>query len=134
MTGETTETDTAEAVDASGKSEDGAATDAVPATPTEAEIEVFYTFTWGGKRGRQAERGRGKPRGEQGQTERGKGKRSQGGDGAKADGRPRKGKPKGQRPQGGKAQTFSAKPARKEKPIDPDNPFAAALMGLKDGK
>ena len=35
---------------------------------------------------------------------------------------------------GGKPQKFSAKPPRKEKQIDPDNPFAAAIMGLKDGK
>ncbi|MBL3566030.1 hypothetical protein JMM59_13595, partial [Rhodovulum sulfidophilum] len=30
--------------------------------------------------------------------------------------------------------TFEARPPRKEKPIDPDNPFAAALMGLKTKK
>ncbi|HCP81610.1 MAG TPA: hypothetical protein DIT67_08460, partial [Octadecabacter sp.] len=46
----------------------------------------------------------------------------------------RKGPPKGKRgkPQGNnKAQNFSARPPRKEKAIDPDNPFAAALAGLK---
>ena len=32
---------------------------------------------------------------------------------------------------GGK--TYSARPPKKEKQIDPDNPFAAALMGLKQG-
>jgi ATP-dependent RNA helicase SUPV3L1/SUV3 len=46
----------------------------------------------------------------------------------------RKGAPKGKRggkPQGNKAQNFSARPPKKEKAIDPDNPFAAAFAGLK---
>ena len=33
---------------------------------------------------------------------------------------------------GGKAKSFEARPPRREKAIDPDNPFAKALMGLKD--
>ncbi len=76
------------------------------------EMEVFYTFTWGGNRpNRQADgKPRGKPQGKQG-------------------GKPR-GKP-GQKDRGDKAQKFQARPPRKEKAIDPDNPFAAALMGLK---
>ncbi len=77
------------------------------------EMEVFYTFTWGGNRG---------PR---------KDARPQGG---KPRGKP-KGKPKGKprrEPQG--AKNYEARPPRKEKQIDPDNPFAAALMGLKDKK
>ncbi len=82
----------------------------------EPEIEVFYTFTWG--RQRQQNRG---PRREQGQ---GKGKPR-----GKPQGKPH-GK-KGGKPQG--AKTFSSRPPKKEKAIDPDNPFAAALMGLKDG-
>jgi ATP-dependent RNA helicase SUPV3L1/SUV3 len=84
---------------------------AVPAeeTPdTGPEMEVFYTFTWGGRAARPA-----RPQG---------------------DARPRgKGKPKGKgKPQGSsnKPQTFQAKPKR-EKQIDPDNPFAAALAGFK---
>ena len=80
-------------------------------------MEVFYTFTWAGNRPARADnntqrrnnndkpRGKGKHRGKGGQR----------GD-------------KG----GNKAQNYSAKPPRKEKQIDPDNPFAAALMGLKD--
>ena len=51
-----------------------------------------------------------------------------------------KGKPKG-KPRGAnkgarddKAKSFSARPTKPEKKIDPDNPFAAALMGLKSGK
>ncbi|EEX11154.1 MgpS [Ruegeria lacuscaerulensis ITI-1157] len=83
----------------------------------EPEIEVFYTFTWG----RQASRG---PRREPRQ---GKGKPG---------GQPREGRGKPQGKKGGKPQgtkTFSSRPPKKEKAIDPDNPFAAALMGLKEG-
>ena len=75
---------------------------------TGPEMEVFYTFTWGGRAVRPAR--------------------------PQADARPRgKGKPKGKgKPQAGgnKPQTFQAKPKR-EKQIDPDNPFAAALAGFK---
>ncbi|MGR3758041.1 MAG: hypothetical protein ACU0AT_12535, partial [Tranquillimonas sp.] len=58
-------------------------------------------------------------------------------DGARAEGRGKGGaggKPKGKRPpKGGQGpRTFESRPQRKEKAIDPDNPFAAALMGLKD--
>ncbi|MGH1367243.1 MAG: helicase-related protein [Maritimibacter sp.] len=88
----------------------------------EAEVEVFYSFTWGGfgrrqnaNQGGRAEQGeggkpRGKPRGKPGQKPRGK---------------------PAQKGGGNKAKTFSSGPAKKDK-IDPDNPFAAALMGLKD--
>ncbi len=76
------------------------------------ELEVFYTFRWGRK-----PQGQRRPQGDK--APRGKGK-----------GKPRGG-PKG-KPQG--AKTFNARPPKKEKAIDPDNPFAAALMGLKDGK
>ncbi|MDF9304827.1 helicase-related protein [Tritonibacter mobilis] len=107
----------------------GAAADA---TVEEPEIEVFYTFTWG-RNTRQGNAGRGQRRGE--------------GRGPKADGAGR-GKPRGGKPQGkpgGKkggrpdrggdkgSKTYSARPPKKEKQIDPDNPFAAALMGLKQG-
>ena len=30
----------------------------------------------------------------------------------------------------GKAERFEARPPKRDKPIDPDNPFAAALMGF----
>lgn len=105
-----------------------AAANAAPAEAAPAEMEVFYTFKWGGNRG--ANRG-----GNRGQ-------RRQDGD-AQGKGRPQgKGKPrrdggKGKRDGGkggNKPQSFSARPAKKEKAIDPDNPFAAALMGLKDSK
>ena len=97
-----------------------AAAEAPAAEPAsdEPEVEVFFTFTWG--RQRQQNRG---PRREQGQ---GKGKPR----GKPQDGRKPQGK-KGGKPQG--AKSFSARPPKKEKAIDPDNPFAAALMGLKDG-
>ncbi len=72
---------------------------------TEPEVEVFYTFTWAPRRRpsapRNENRGKGKP----------------------------KGKPRGK----GKPDTnkkFSARPPKQEKPIDPDNPFAA-LLALK---
>ncbi|RBW61820.1 helicase-related protein [Ruegeria sp. A3M17] len=89
----------------------------------ETEVEVFYTFTWG--RQRPANRA---PRREQ--------RQGQGPAKGKPRGKPQdgRGKPqgkKGGKPQGGK--TFSSRPPKKEKAIDPDNPFAAALMGLKDG-
>jgi ATP-dependent RNA helicase SUPV3L1/SUV3 len=97
-----------------------AAAEAPAAEPTsdEPEVEMFYTFTWG--RQRQQNRG---PRREQGQ---GKGKPR----GKPQDGRKPQGK-KGGKPQG--AKSFSSRPPKKEKAIDPDNPFAAALMGLKGG-
>jgi ATP-dependent RNA helicase SUPV3L1/SUV3 len=93
-----------------------ARTDKTPAettlevTDTGPETEVFYTFTWGGRAVRATR--------------------------PQADNRPRaKGKPKGKGTLEGdsnKPQTFQAKPKR-EKPIDPDNPFAAALAGFKRG-
>jgi ATP-dependent RNA helicase SUPV3L1/SUV3 len=99
-----TEAKAAEPKDAAAPAEDG------------PEMEVFYTFTWAGNRGVRARpagdsakgggKSRGKPSGKSGGKPRGKG-------------------------QGNKAQNFSARPPKKEKAIDPDNPFAAALMGLK---
>ncbi len=96
----------------------GTAPDADVAGP---ELETYYIFTWarsprgnagGNRRGGDRPQGQGKPRGK---PAKGKG-RKPGGD------------------KGGKSQNFSARPPRKEKQIDPDNPFAAALMGLKDDK
>ncbi|MEM6408697.1 MAG: helicase-related protein [Pseudomonadota bacterium] len=75
------------------------------------EMEVFYTFRWGGNRGAQA-RGNRPPRKDGGKPQRGP-------------------KGKGKPARHDKAQTFKARPPKKEKAIDPDNPFAAALMGLK---
>ncbi len=104
----------AEATDSTEAAAEAPATD-------EPEVEVFFTFTWG--RQRQANRG---PRRDQRQGQ-GKGKPR----GKPQDGRGKPQGKKGGKPQGGK--TFSSRPPKKEKAIDPDNPFAAALMGLKDG-
>lgn len=84
-----------------------------------------------------------RPQGERSQGDRPKGDRPQGdrpqGDRPQGD-RPRGDRPKGDRPKGdykgGKPQrddrqkSFEARPPRPEKPIDPDNPFAA-LLALK---
>ena len=78
-------------------------------TAEEDTREVFYSFTWAGNRGQQR---RGKPQGKRdGGKPRGKGKPRQGGD---------KGKPR----------NFEARPPKTDR-IDPNNPFAQALMGLK---
>ena len=95
----------------------GMAPDASMADP---ETEVFYIFTWRGNR----------PNRQAANREGGKQRR----DGGKPQGdRPRgKGKPKGKgKPREDGPKNFASKPAKKEKQIDPDNPFAAALMGLK---
>ncbi len=84
-----------------------------PAEPPEPETEIYYIFTWAGRPGRNRQNN-GKP---QGAKPKGKG------------GKPGKGKPR--RDEGPKA--YSAKPDKgKKDKIDPDNPFAAALMGLRD--
>jgi ATP-dependent RNA helicase SUPV3L1/SUV3 len=129
--------------------------DAAPAEP--AEMEVFYTFTWGGNRGRREQGERRGPRRE-GQGERprreGQGDRPRREAGEQGQGeRPQGGKPRGDRPweskgdrgdRGGKGKgpkgkrppreegprVFEARPQRKDR-IDPDNPFAAALMGFR---
>lgn len=98
-----------------------------PAAPTEAtdteapvaevEMEVFYTFTWS-----RAPRANTRPARTGDKPSSGKGKPK---------GKPR-GANKGARDD--KAKSFSARPTKPEKKIDPDNPFAAALMGLKSGK
>ena len=85
------------------------------------ETEVFYTFTW-------ARAARSTPRANRGgDRPQGKGKPAHKG---------RRGGPKADKGRGGPkgAQKFSARPPKAEKKIDPDNPFAAALMGLKDDK
>ncbi len=102
--------------------------DAAP-EKAEPEIEVFYTFTWAGRANRQNTRA---PQGARRDNARGD---NAGRDNTQG-GKPRgKGKPGGK---GGKPRRddgprqFQARPPKKEKAIDPDNPFAAALMGLKD--
>ena len=75
------------------------------------EIEVFYTFTWAGKRGR---RDGARPQRKEGGRPRGKGAKGKGKSGQSAG-----------------AKKFTSAPPKKDR-IDPSNPFAAALMGLKD--
>ncbi|EAU45659.1 helicase-related protein [Salipiger bermudensis] len=96
------------------------------------ETEVFYTFTWAGNRnnrgprrevGGNRERDGGGRDGQKGARGKGGAPRGKGGPGGK--------KGKGGKPQGDKgAKTYESRP-RKEQKIDPDNPFAAALMGFK---
>jgi len=96
---------------------------AEPQAETAPEMEVFYTFTWGRRPQRQDGDRRGRKPAAGGKP--GQGKQGQG--------KPGQGKPRGKKagkPQGTKPQTFEARP-RKEKAIDPDNPFAAALSGFK---
>ncbi len=97
--------------------------------PAEPEMEVVYTFRWAPRPRRTDNRGRkgggegqargGKPGGKQGGKPRGKGP---GG----------KGKPGGRGPRDTSPKTYQSRPDKKKDRIDPDNPFAAALMGLKD--
>jgi ATP-dependent RNA helicase SUPV3L1/SUV3 len=101
---------------------DAAAADAAPAEP---EVEVFYTFTWSGRQGgNRNQQRRGGGQGQEGQR-----RNDRQGDKPRGKG----GKPKGKGPRRDNGQKqFQARPPKKEKAIDPDNPFAAALMGLKD--
>ncbi|MGL4238777.1 helicase-related protein [Tabrizicola sp.] len=120
--------------------------------PAAPEMEAFYTFTWAPKprhqrpeRGPRPERKEGearaprgdRPKGDRPQGERPQGERPQGE-------RPKGDRPKGDRPKGDRRddrkggkppreerqKSFEARPPRAEKPIDPDNPFAA-LLALK---
>jgi ATP-dependent RNA helicase SUPV3L1/SUV3 len=100
------------------------------------EMEAFYTFTWRPKPRERAPRPERRPEGQQAKPQ---GERS--GGAKRRDGPPdgnrrrdQGGKPKGK----GKrdddratAKSFEARPPRRDKPIDPDSPFAvlAALKG-----
>ncbi len=76
-----------------------------PPPETGPEIEVFYTFTWAQRKPHPQQPARDKAR---------------------------RGKPKGKAVKHDNGpQKASAKPPRKERPIDPDNPFAA-LLALKE--
>ncbi len=78
-------------------------------------MEIFYTFAWGARRPERKADAPGKntkPRGKSHQDKGAKGKGSK---------NPR---------HNTKAESPQARPPKQEKPIDPDNPFAAALMGF----
>ena len=92
-----------------GSTSDAPATEGEEAPP----MEVFYTFTWA-------------PRRQGGQN---KGERKKPENTRKA--RDNKPKGKGGKPQQRGEKTFKSRPKPVEKPIDPDNPFAA-LMALKE--
>ena len=84
------------------------------------EIEVYYTFTWAPRAGRAAEGARAKPRKPQGQGK--PGGKFAGKSGTKPGAKDKPQDDRGKKP---------AERPKKEERIDPDNPFAAALMGLK---
>ena len=98
-----------------------------------AELEVFYTFTWAprrqgnGPRGQQRRSDGGKPR-EEGAKPRFDGANKPQGKGGKG-GKPPRGKG-AKPPREESPKTFSARPEERDR-IDPDNPFAQALAGLK---
>ncbi len=102
------------------------------------EPEIYFIFTWGGfSRPRGGARGGAKKGGAEGGKPRGSGggRGDQDGRGPRGPrARSAHGGKKGGGPGGnqGKAKRFESRPPGKNKPIDPDNPFAAALMGLAD--
>ncbi|MEO0486870.1 MAG: helicase-related protein [Pseudomonadota bacterium] len=96
----------------------------VAEAPAEPEIEVFYTFAWGGNQARRQQRGP-RPDGKQGGKPAGKPRGKQGGKPGGKPGARGKGGPQNRGPK-----TYAAKPPKKDT-IDPDNPFAA-LLALKD--
>ncbi|WP_339109360.1 helicase-related protein [Thioclava sp. GXIMD4216] len=95
------------------------------------EMEVFYTFKWvprARNRGPRREAGEGQGRGNQGGKRRPEGNR-------RNEGEQRRGGKPGNKGKGGPkgGQKFEARPPKKEKPMDPDSPFAI-LAQLKDKK
>ena len=101
------------------------------ATSEEAapEMEVFFTFTWARQQRNAGNRGNNRGDAEAGQN-RNRGNKPKAG--GRNTGKPgRKGGNDRDDRGDQKPKSWASKPARKEKPIDPDNPFAAALMGLK---
>ncbi|WP_284165542.1 helicase-related protein [Frigidibacter sp. SD6-1] len=128
------------------------------AIQTVTEMEVFYTFTWAPKPRPRPDRGprrdHGQPRAEgdaqvgerrdrrprpEGAPREKRDDRPQGERGERKERRDHKGGPGGG-PKGkpgrdrreDQPRQFEAKAPRREARIDPDNPFAAALMGLRD--
>ncbi|GAB4268913.1 MAG: helicase-related protein [Pararhodobacter sp.] len=143
----------AEAAHAEEPSEGAEAVAPAPAEAPAEELEVFYTFRWQPRARARADAPRRGPRregrrddapraggpdgdrdgnrdGNRGERNRGEGKGPRGKGGAK--GGPKGGPKGGKRDGGQQPRTFSSGPDRKRDRIDPDNPFAAALMGLKD--
>ncbi len=86
-----------------------------PTSPTPPETEVFYTFAWGANRRPAAQGNNRRPNKDKRPPKHNRNKQGGRDDGKK----------------GGKPKPMSARP-KKEDRIDPDNPFARALAGLKD--
>ena len=110
-----------------GEAESEAAREGADTAEATSETEVFYTFTWaprrsgGGQRRGRSQDGEGKRPAKGAKPPRGqKGERGGGKPGGKG-----KGKPAGPK-------TFEARPPKREKEIDPDNPFAQALVSLRN--
>ena len=123
------ETPPADAEPAPAVSETPEATGALtgPDADDAPEMEVFFTFTWGGRKAVGRQETQKAPRRDARKDGAKGGPR---GDASKGKPKDNKGK-KGPKPQQG-ARRFEARPEKKKDRIDPDNPFAAALMGLKD--
>jgi ATP-dependent RNA helicase SUPV3L1/SUV3 len=123
------------------------------AIQTVTEMEVFYTFTWAPKprprperhprrdqAPREGERREARPQREGNKGERREkradGPRPEGERPVRRDGKGPHGGKSGAKPQRDRreegARSFEARPPKKSDRIDPDNPFAAALMGLRD--
>ena len=122
------------------------------AVQTVTETEVFHVFTWAPKprpRPERAPRRDPQPPREGGEKREARPRRDgdrsgprpegkpdgrpdrKGGDFKGGDAKGRGGKPgRDRREEGGRS--FEARPPKKNDRIDPDNPFAAALMGLRD--
>ncbi len=136
---ETAEASETQASETESATDDAPIAETAPEAPTELEaptaegndsatdapavepdmVEVFYTFTWEGRKTNPARKGK---------PDRTFSKDAKGGKG----GRNRRGnKGGGKDDNKGGQRKFEAKPAKKDKPIDPDNPFAA-LMALKE--
>ena len=122
--------------DAAGRGKDGSDTAPGESGEDDSETEIFYTFARARSRRRRDEprQDRNKRRDEPGQDRsRKRGRPEEGQRGKKS--KPGSGKgeraPK-QKGAGDKPRRYEARPPREEKPVDPDNPFVAALMGLKE--
>ncbi|MGH1425193.1 MAG: helicase-related protein [Pseudooceanicola sp.] len=109
------------------------AEDQAPADTKDAaapELEVFYTFKWGRPRQNARPQGRGDARSDRKPGDAPKGRSAKGKPQGKPNGK-RNGPGKGPKRDSG-PKTFASGPKSSRDRIDPDNPFAAALMGLKD--
>lgn len=138
-TGETPEADVPQAEEPAQaeapQSEDIASEDTrSEVSKPEPQTEVFFTFTWGGTRTGARRKPRGEEQGERSGNRRDKPQRGKSRRKDEGTGKPRERK-EGRKGKGGErkggAKIYQAQPP-KDKPIDPDNPFAAALMGLRE--